>query len=95
MRERDKAALVGVEREAKKRGKFADGFFSAPGIGGNQRGDGVQGIEEEVGMNAGFERGEAGLGEQFVGALLLDLAGAQFEGCELELVAHGFELGDG
>src|SRR5438045_4000217 len=53
--EGDEAGLVGVDGEAKKRGEFANGVFSAFGIGGDEGGDGVEGVEEEVGMNAGLE----------------------------------------
>src|ERR1039458_9798860 len=54
--ERHQAAVIGVEREAEQRGQLADSVFSSPGVSGNERGDGVESIEEEVGMDARFER---------------------------------------
>ena len=73
---------------------FANGVFGAFGIGGDEGGDGVEGIEEEMRMNARFERGEARFDEQLVGAFLLHLLGAQFEGGVLQAVAQGFIRGD-
>ncbi len=47
-------------------------------------------LKRKCGRNARFERRETRLGQQLVGALLLDLMGAQLErGC-LELIAQCF-----
>ena len=85
------AALIGVEREAQQRGKFADRIFGQLRIPGNQRGDGVERVEKKVGMDARFERREPRLGQQLVSALLLHLARAQFERGRLELVAQSLK----
>ena len=92
--ERDEAGLVGVDGEAEQRGELADGVFSAFGVGGDEGRDGVEGVEEEVGMNAGFERGEASFGEEFVGAFLLHLLCAECEAGGLKAVAESFVGGD-
>jgi hypothetical protein len=77
--ERDEAGVIGVERKAEQARRACRRYLRRAGVGGNEGGDGVERVEEEVGMDAGFERRETSFGEKFVGAFLLDLAGAQFE----------------
>ena len=81
--------MIGVERETKQGGELADCIFGAPGIGWNQRCDGVERVEEKMRMDARLERRKAGLGQKLVGAFLLHLMGTQLKGCELESVPHG------
>src|SRR5208283_706894 len=54
--QRNQAAVLGVEREAEQGGELADGILGASGVGGDERGDGVESVEEKVRVNTGFER---------------------------------------
>jgi hypothetical protein len=58
-----------VEGGAEEIGEAADDLFGAGGILGDEGAYGVEGVEEEVGVDPGFEGAEAGFGGKLAGAL--------------------------
>lgn len=93
--EGDEAALLGVEGEAEEAGETFQHGFGAGRVIANQGEDGVDGIEEKVRLEAGFEGGKAGFGCELLGVLSFEFLGAEGPGGGLGLVAEAFEpVGD-
>jgi hypothetical protein len=80
--ERDEGVVV-AEEVAKDVGEVEDGLACALSIGGDDAVEGIEGVEEEVGVDLGLEGAEFGLGEE---AGAFGLAGM--------LEAFGNELGE-
>ena len=76
--ERDQGLVGTVERRAKQRGQASNGLFCTDRIVGYERTDGVERVEEEVWMDAGFEPTKARFGLQLASALFGHLFFVEF-----------------
>ena len=65
----DEGVGARVEGGAQEGGEAANDLFGAGGVLRDEGADGVEGIEEEVGVDPGFEGTEAGFGGELAGAL--------------------------
>ena len=89
--ERDGGALLGIERVAEEAGEALEHQLGASGIFPDEGEDGVDGVEEKVGLEAGLEGGEAGLGGEILGAFVEELLLLEFKGSAFAAVAEAFD----
>jgi hypothetical protein len=89
--DRDGVALARVEREAQQRRELLDEALGAGGVLGDERGDRVQRIEEEVRVQARLERRQARLGRELLRALALGLQHRAVGDGGIPLGAHRLE----
>jgi hypothetical protein len=89
--DRDGVALARVEREAQQRRELLDEALGAGGVLGDERGDRVQRIEEEVRVQPRLERRQARLGRELLRALALGLQHRAVGDGGIPLGAHRLE----